>query len=216
MAAVSQPLNLLRVIDPAGTNFVRGAGRLMWAGTTIAFPTQLSQIVDLTVFNPAAGWNDFGATKTGIQVSLNNTEEAFDVDQILTDLITAPVSWEMNIATSLAEPNLSNFQLSWEAGDSATTSTSAAAGRPLSETNIGMGAALFYTQRRLAVLFQRPDGRLRGFAFRKVQRSPQQSQVTYNKTGEQQSIPVQFKCLPDTSIVDPKARFGVLFEQNLT
>src|SRR2546430_8697544 len=83
--------------------FVRGPGRILWAIATIAFPTKITDIIDTTVYNAAAGWNDLGATKTGIQISVNNSEETFDVDQILADLRTLPTAWEMTEQTALAE-----------------------------------------------------------------------------------------------------------------
>lgn len=66
----------------------------------------------------------------------------------------------------------------------------------------------------MAVGFRRPNtGKIRLHAFRKAQRAPQESTVTYNKTGEQQSIPVRWRILPDTSVAETRQRFGTTFDQ---
>src|ERR1043166_5677117 len=87
-------------------NFIRGAARLMWAGSTVSFPTTIGSIINLSTYDAATGWNDLGATKTGITVTHNNTEEEFDVDQILTVIDTRPVTYEQAVSTQLAEMTL--------------------------------------------------------------------------------------------------------------
>jgi hypothetical protein len=74
--------------------------------------------------------------------------------------------------------------------------------------------AASYTQRRLAILFQRPNGRIRAYLFHKVQRMPQESSVTHAKTGEQISIPVRFRVLADSLDQDPYKRFFIIRDQS--
>src|SRR5436305_7277838 len=81
------------------------------------------------------------------------------------------------------------------------------------EKEIGFGSPNFYTQRRLAVLFQRPSGLIRSYFFRIVQRTPQESSITHAKTGEQQSIPVRFNALADTTITDVQKQFFIIRDQ---
>lgn len=185
-------------------NFIRGAARLLVAGTTIAFPTGISDIINLSTFDAQTGWTDVGATKTGITITRNNTEETFDVDQILGDIDSRPVSYEQTVATALAEVTLENFQLAWEGG-------------PISSSGgfrtMGVGEPAVYTRKRLAIIFQKANGKLRMHAFRKTQKSAQESAIPYNKTGEQQSIPVTFRALADTSISDVNTRTQVIFDQ---
>jgi hypothetical protein len=185
-------------------NFIRGAARLLVAGTTIAFPTGISDVINLSTFDAQTGWTDVGATKTGITVTRNNTEETFDVDQILGDIDSRPVSYEQTVATALAEVTLEHLQLAWEGG---TISTSG------QFRSMGVGEPAVYSRRQLAVIFQKANGKLRMHAFRKVQRSAQESALAYNKTGEQQSIPVTFRALADTSIADVNTRTQVIFDQ---
>lgn len=189
-------------------SFIRGAARLLWAGTTISFPSKIADVINMSTFDAASGWNELGATKTGVQISINNSEESFDVDQILADIATQPTGWEMSVSTQLAEMTLERLQVAWE-GSAITTDT----GVSPNEKEIGFGEPDSYTQRRLAVLFRRPNGKIRGYFFRKVQRSPQESNVTHNKTGEQISIPVRFKALADTSVADTYKRFMTIRDQ---
>lgn len=190
-------------------SFVRTAGRLLWAGTTISFPTKISDVINMSTYDAASGWNDLGATKTGIQVTVNNTEENFDVDQILGDIYSAPNQWEVSVGTALAEMTLERMQIAWQ-GSGVTTDATPGSG---SEKELGVGAPTNYIQRRLAVLLMRRDSKIRGFFFRKVQRMPQESNINFAKTGEQQTIPVRFKCLPDTSISDTEKRFFIVRDQ---
>lgn len=186
-------------------NFIRGAARIMWAGATVTFPGDISDIINLSSYDVGSGWNDLGATKTGITITVNNTEETFDVDQVYGDLDSRPTGWEVTVSTSLAEMTLAHLQLAWEGAVQGTGTAGSA--------TQGFGEPLFYTRRRLAVLFQRQNGQIRAFVFRTVQRTPQESAIVFAKTGEQQSVPVRFRCLADTSITDVQSRYFVIFDQ---
>jgi hypothetical protein len=65
----------------------------------------------------------------------------------------------------------------------------------------------------LAVVFKKADNKLRAHVFRLVTKSPQESTLAYNKTGEQQQIPARFRALADTSIPDVYTRTQVIFNQ---
>jgi len=189
--------------------FIRGAGRLLYAAITQAMPIQVSDIVDLTVYNAQAGWTDLGATKTGIQISFNATgEESFDIDQVYGDIDAYPNGWSMEVATSLAEVTMNRLAFAWE---QATVAVVGVVGGNEKQTNFG--TPMYYTKRKLAVLFQRPNGKIRAFVLRKAQRMPQDSTLTYAKTGEQQAIPMRFRCLPDLSVSEPTARFAFVTDQ---
>jgi hypothetical protein len=185
-------------------SFIRGAARILWAGSTVSFPTAISSVINMSLYDAQSGWNDLGATKTGIQISVNNTEESFDVDQVYGNLDTQPTNWDVSVQTALAEMTLDRLQFAWE-GDPVTTVSG--------EKVTYVGTPLTYTNRRLAVLFQRPSGKIRGFFFRKVNRAPQESTVTFNKTGEQISVPVRFNCLPDLSVSEVRQRFFMIRDQ---
>jgi hypothetical protein len=192
--------------------FVRGAARIMIAAEDVTFPDEINDLIvtasGVTQYDAQADWTDLGATKTGIQVSVNNAEETFDVDQIIGDIDSAPVNWEASVQTALAEMTLEHLQVTWEGSDIATNT----APTP-DERSMGYGQPDNYTRRRLAVLFKNRNNKLRAFVFRKVQLQPVESAVAFNKTGEQISIPVQFKCLADDTIEDVKQRFFMIYEQ---
>lgn len=186
-------------------NFIRGAARIMYADISQAFPTSIGQVINLSTFDAVSGWNDLGATKTGITITVNNTEETFDVDQIYGDIDSLPTAWEVTVSTALAEMTLARLQFAWEG------STPTVVG---SETQMGVGEPLVYTRRRMAVLFQKQNSKLRAYIFRRVQRTPQESAVVYSKAGEQQTVPVRFRALADPSIADAKQRIFMIFDQN--
>ncbi len=185
-------------------NFIRGAARLMYAGITIAFPTSPADIINLSSYDAMTGWNDAGATKTGITITHNNTEEEFDVDQILTAIDTRPVSYEQSVTTALAQADVEHLQLAWQGGPITTVA---------GFKQMGVGEPTVYLKRRLAVLFQKANNKLRVHAFRIVTKAPQESALAFNKTGEQQTIPVRFRALADTSIIDVDLRTQVIWDQ---
>lgn len=189
-------------------SFIRGAARLLWAGSTITFPTKIGDVVNLSTFASQTGWNELGATKTGIQISVNNTEESFDVDQITGQISTLPVNWDVSVQTSLAEMTTDRLAFAWEGIVVAQTTED---GVPVKTAHFGLPSS--YTERRLAVMFQRPSGKVRGYFFRRCNRAPQESTVTHNKTGEQISVPIRFNCIPDLSVSEPKQRFFTIKDQ---
>lgn len=197
--------------DVNDRSFIRGAARLLYAPIETAKPESISDIIALAsgfgvdLYDPATGWVDLGATKTGIQISVNNTEEAFDIDQVLGDIDSLPTAWEVSVGTQLAEFTPEKLQICWEGSEITVNGDD--------EEVISFGSPTSYTRRRLAVLFQRPNGNIRAYSFNKVQRLPQESTVTHNKTGEQVSVPVRFRVLPDFTVTDPKARFFTMFDQ---
>lgn len=198
-------------------SFIRGAARILIAPTTQARPTKISDVIALAssagppavaLYDAKSGWTDLGATKTGIQITINNAEETFDIDQQLGDIASQPTNWECSVGTQLAEMTPERLQVAWE-GSAITLDSSPT----VPEEEIGFGQPTAYTERRLAVLFQRPNGKIRAYLFHKVQRQPQESSITHAKTGEQISIPVRFRVLSDASMTDINKRFFVIRDQ---
>jgi hypothetical protein len=204
------------------TSFIRGAARILIEPYESDFPTEINDVIDVgdpaatppveATYDAQGDWIDLGATKTGVQITINNAEESFDIDQSMADIASAPTNWECSVGTQLAEFTPEKMQIAWEG--SAITTDNAATGGP--EKEIGFGQPVAYTQRRLAVLFQRPNGKIRGYFFRKVQRMPQESSITHAKTGEQVSIPVRWKALADTTEPDIYKRFFIVRDQATT
>lgn len=200
-------------------SFIRGAARILVAPIAQAKPTEIDDVIALAAevgppavaqYDARTGWVDLGATKTGIQITINNAEETFDVDQILGDISSQPTSWECSVGTQLAEMTPERLQVAWEG--SAITEDAVPT---VPEQVIGFGQPTAYTQRRLAVLFQRPNGKIRAYLFHKVQRQPQESSVTHAKTGEQISVPIRFRVLADSTETDVQKRFFVIRDQDV-
>lgn len=59
---------------------------------------------------------DLGATKGGITIARNNSEETFSVDQIAADILTLPTAWEMSVSASIAQADIDMIQYLWEGG----------------------------------------------------------------------------------------------------
>lgn len=200
-------------------SFIRGAARLLVAPITTADAAKIGDVIALAaaagppavvIYDAQPGWIDLGATKTGIQITINNAEESFDVDQILGDISSAPTNWECSLGTQLAEMTPERLQVAWEGSAITVDATTT-----VPEQEIGFGNPIAYTQRRAAVLFQRPNGKIRAYLFHKVQRQPQESSVIHAKTGEQISVPMRLKVLADPTITDPLKRFFIIRDQDV-
>lgn len=201
--------------------FVQGAGRLLLAPMSVDEPTDIDDILVLTAgatqYDVVTGWYDAGYTKTGINITRNNAEEEFDVDQIRGAIRRRPSSWEMSVGTQLAEASLESFQLGWELAsdpdtglpDIAVTTNVA----PILDTRrIGLGAPPSYEERRAAVAFQFPDDTIRIWFFYQTTHAPQEVGFTLNKTGEQVSLPLRLNCqaVGDKPVDE---QFGYMIEQ---
>jgi hypothetical protein len=191
----------------------------MYASSTVSFPTQISDVIVLTSggtqYDAASGWNDLGATVGGIAIEVNNTETAFDIDQIAGEVGTAPDQWTCQVTTALAEYTVPHLILAWE-GSGPTENTTPT---PFDETQSGFAGATAYTERRLAVLFQRPvdssgNQLIQMYAFRRAVRSPQAVTINFQKGGNALTIPVVFKILADSTVSDPRDGFGTIFDQH--
>lgn len=213
--------------DVNDRSFIRGAARILIAPITTPRPTKISDVIHLAaVAGPPAvaiydpkytdgtnGWVDLGATKTGIQITLNNAEESFDVDQIMGDIASAPTSWECSVGTQLAEMTPEKLRIAWEGSAVTIDDMTTVPDATDDEEEVGFGQPSSYTQRRLAVVYMRPNGKIRAYLFHKVQRMPQESSVTHAKTGEQISVPVRFRVLADSTVADPLKRFFIIRDQ---
>lgn len=163
-------------------------------------------------WDPVSGWVELGSTRSGVQASRNNTETQLDVDQVYASILAIPDEWEMQIATQFAETTLENIQMAWEGGTITVDATQSP-----NERHLPLGNPLSYVSRRLAVLHQKTigtsAGRIRAMVYRNVQRSPQNSTLDYQKTGQMQTIAHTFRAFADPTVSDPNARFADLVDQ---
>lgn len=194
------------------TKLVKGAGRIMYAASSVAKPDDIGDIVNTTTYAAQSGWNDLGATREGIQITVNNTETGYDVDQVAGLLLTAPENWECSVTTNLAHVTLENLVLAWE-GAAVTINT----GPTPSEKVTGFAGATSYTERRLAVLFKKPASAspsgLTAFVFWRAVRAPQEGTLNFQKGGDAMVIPVRFNILADATQADPLTAFFAVYEQ---
>lgn len=192
------------------SKLMRGAGRLMYAPSSQAKPTKIADVINVTggptQYDAATGWSELGATNSGIQISVNNTEVAFNIDQIAGDVATSPDVWECTVATQLAEMTLENFVFAWEGVPITTDVTN-------NERETAFAGAVAYTERRLAVLFMKPNGKIQGYFFHRAVRSPQQGTINMQQGGTEMTLAVTFRILADSSETDPRAAFFRVREQ---
>lgn len=213
------PLPATPVVATFGSNgsqplFTLGSNGLTGGTTptvTVAMTTAGNGQYDVT---PGSGWSDLGSTRSGVQAARNNTETQLDVDQIYSSITAVPDEWEMTVATQFAETTWQNLQLAWEGGTVTLDTT-----QTPNEQHLSLGAPTHYTERLLAVLHQKtigPDaGAVRALVYRRVLRSPQNSTLDYQKTGQMQTIPHTFRAFADWTITDENKRFADFIEQVL-
>jgi hypothetical protein len=205
--------------------FVQGAGRIIYAPAGTAMPDGLEDMIVLTAgvtqYDLVSPWTEMGFTKTGINITRNNAEEDFDVDQVSGSIRRRPTNWEMSVGTQLAEATLETYQLAWELGPIVAQTKTAP---QLNERQMGMGAPVSYKEILLAVLFQFPlersgaapntVGLIRSWVFGRCNRAAAESGMTLQKTGEQVSLPVRWNAQADSSKpVD--SQFGLILEQEI-
>lgn len=188
--------------------------------STPAFTGGTTPVATIAVTTPGvgqydvkAGWLDLGPTLGGITVTHNNTEQTYSIDQINADIFALPTGTDMSVSAAMSRNDIDTIKLLWEGATITTNGTSG-------NRAMGMGSFLYYTQRRVCILSQRPSldggttaGGIRGVFFRITTRSPQESSLVYNKEGAQQTVAFQWKAYADTVVVDPLARFGQIFDE---
>lgn len=194
------------------TRLARGAARFMYAAITQAKPAKIVDVIATaagpTQYDAAVGWSEFGATREGISISINNTEEGMDIDQIPGLVGTAPSDWECFVTTRLAEVTLESMVIAWE-GAAITTDTSVT---PY-ERETGFAGATNYTHRRVAVIFKKPTDKLLAFFFHDMVRSPQESTLDFRKGGDPQTLPIRLRAMADATETNPLKGFFRVREQ---
>ncbi len=184
--------------------FVRGAARLVTAPIGQEFPDDLSDILDLDTYDLVPDWEDLGATLGGITISLNH-EEVIEVDQNTGLANSAPLNWSCNVSTVLAENTLEHYQLATESSVIEETEF---------ERSMGSGLSTTYEKRRLGVLFKNTKTDLiRAFIFRKTLLNLANIEISFNKSGEQIGLGVDFKVQADFNIPELDQRFCSIIEQ---
>lgn len=192
---------LVTVVDAA---FTGGTTPVAAVATTTA---------GVGLYDVKSGWLDLGPTLGGITVTHNNGEQTYTVDQVNADIFTLPNSTEMSVASAVSRNDIDTMKILWEGGTITVNGTTGDRFLPL-------GTITSYTQRRAAILGQRPSldggitpGGVYALFFRIAQRSPQESSIVWNKEGTQQTIAFTWKAIADTTVADPSARFGGVLDE---
>lgn len=192
------------LIVPDSTGFTGGTSPLL----TVARTTP-----GVGLYDAQAAYTDLGATKGGITIARNNSEETFSVDQIQADIMSMPTAWEMSVSASVAQADIDMLGYLWEGGAISLDITTG-------ERTLPLGTPTSYRQKRLVVLFQRQSvdggttpGAIRAYAFRITQKTPQESSIVHNREGDQATIPFTWKAIADQTVQDPYARFGSIIDQ---
>jgi hypothetical protein len=194
--------------------FVQGAGRVLIADyASTDHPGGFEDLLVLTAgatqYDAVDPWADVGFTKSGINITRNNAEEEFDVDQQKGSLRRRPTNFDMSVGTQLAEATLETFAIAWSLPNPVLVTKTTP---QLNERHMGLSAPDDYKERRVAVIFLFPDGILRAWVFRRCVPAAQESGFTLNKTGEQVSLPTRFNALTEVGAPQDSA-FGEIFEQ---
>ena len=191
-------------------NIFGGGARLVYADTSLAKPTQLSDILNTSTGVLASGWNDFGATDGGAKIRKGFEKESWEVDQVLGAIDDFIKSWNLMLETNLAENSLENLQIAWEEGDITTNATP----NP-DERSIGIGDSDALTERMFALIADKrkvnSTGYIRAYVFWRGQIDGSESEHSFIK-GQKTLIPVKFKLLADTSELQDR-RFGLILDQ---
>ncbi len=197
----SQNLPTISVVDSALTGGTTPAA-------AVAVTTQ-----GVGIYEVKNGWFDVGPTLGGITITHNNTEQTYTIDQLNGDIYSVPNGVEMGIAAAVSKINLETMKLFWEGGTIATISGSG-------NRTMGLGSFSSYTQRRAAIISQRPSldggttpGKIQAYTFRITQRSPTESSVVWQKEGAQRAPAFAWKVLPDTTVADERFRYGLVIDE---
>jgi len=200
-------------------NIFGGAGRLLYADSGTAVPTDISDIVNVGTSPYAAqsGWNDFGATEGGAAISRSYEKNEIMVDQLAGVFDEEVTSWSMSLSTELAETTLENLQIAWIGASSITTITTVPSGYP-DERRLGFGAPTCLPERMIALIVDEAEdcaageARVRAYIFWIAQVDGSESSHAFVK-GEKTVLPVTFRLLPDPS-KDEGEEFGIVLRQN--
>lgn len=164
------------------------------------------------LYDPVGAWSELGSTLGGIKIMRNNTESMIGIDQIQAAILALPDEWEMTIDTALAETSLENIEVAWEGGAISVDVT-----QNPNERHLGLGNPLSYTERRVAIVHRKTvgtsAGKIRAHIFRKVTKSPQSSTLEFQKTGNQSTLPITFRCFADPIVANPAYSMGEIIDQ---
>lgn len=201
---------------------VRSAGRLMYADLDSTFPGRISDLLFFPSMNARSDWTDLGATKGGINMQGKAEREVISLNQATGEIEANPTQSTFTVGTDLAQATLKNLLFAMNAEGITTTGglypslTTFPApdqypGRVEQSSSFGLSRR--NKAFRLAILYRNMNNeKIRAIVFRKAKLIPN-TQFTFHKEGDQQTIPIELTSLPDFTIADVKKRNFVIIEQ---
>jgi hypothetical protein len=172
-----------------------GPARLVRASTGAQQPTLIEHVISPTGakgLNP--DWSDVGATEDGVKITVNKETVEHEVDESIFPIREDVVKGNVLLMANLAEANLTNLLLAWEA---LPVHTTAAGANNVAQQKLHIGTPTSLVERQLAFIVEKPDGYLRVYAIYKAALTGTDSEHAFKK-GEKTLIPITWKARPDT------------------
>jgi hypothetical protein len=186
----------------------KGAGRVVYAPSGTAFPTQISDVIDTSTYQLTSAWTDLGGTtEEGIRIVRGfDKDEGVKVDQLAGNIMKGrAINWRGQVAMNLLQSQLEKIKIAHE-GSSISTSGN--------ERTIFFGTPVQLTERLLAVIQKHgSSGRHRLFVFRKATLAGEDSEVTISSS-DPSAMPVTFDIAPDTGVTDETKNMYALIEES--
>ena len=189
-------------------NAIGGPARVLIAASTYPFPTQLSEIVNLSTYNVNAtyGWQEMGITGAPTQLT-----HAVQMTEWMSEQFgrfrTVPQEWNADVQTEFMEITQNNkvlVMLGVAVADSATREA---------RTNFVERTSI--PSYRVAVLFIDHKGLIHASVFPRAQWNGNQI-VQQIARGQAQRMPIQLAAYADENVIDAstgQACFRVDFDQ---
>lgn len=194
---------------------LRGPAKILFAGSGVPMPVEITDVIDPTTGAPAASWTAFGLTRGGINVSKNeDIAVRDDVDQIIGAYDQDVTDRSYTITTQLAEVlGTPNNQLGVAMDmDMSPTTTVATGGATHTMRYLDDGDNKT-TEYRWAVVFPKAAaGKALMFAFRRGAVSGGEKVFRFDKN-DPVSPPLELRMFPEIATsIDSKDAYGRLYE----
>lgn len=193
-------------------NTLRGPAKILYAPGTLAMPINLQQIIDPTGGAPATGWNAFGLTRGGINVT--KTEDITvrdDVDQIIGAYDQDVTDRSYQITSQIAEVlDSAQLGIAFDMGTPTYVPASGGGTQIMIPLDSGSNKTV---ERRFAVVYPKAEaGKALAFVFRRAAISGGDKVFRFDKS-DPASPPLEFRAFPEiATTIDPQDAYGRLYE----
>lgn len=192
---------------------LRGPAKILYAGSAVAMPTVIENVINPTTGAPGASWVPFGLTRGGINVNKNlDIAVRDDVDQIIGAYDQDITDRSYVISTQLAEVLRGTDQLAiaMEMGQTATALGSAVATQIMRFLDDGDNKT---TERKWAVVFPKEtNGKVFAFVFRRGAVSGGEKAFRFDKN-DPASPALEIRMFPEiATTIESEDAYGRLFE----